>query len=143
MDIQKISWRRFDFLVNDIVEEYKERDIKLIVGLSRGGLPLAVKLSNLLNIPMESLKWQTRDGDEQDVIKLMALKKRYETEEVLFVDDICDSGDTILGISKYFPNPVFATLVNKLPSSGLVEYSPLVKKDQDWITFPWEVKNYY
>ena len=38
----------------------------LIVGVARGGLVPAVHLSHLLNLPMECLLWQTRDGGTKE-----------------------------------------------------------------------------
>ena len=138
MDKRIIDWQEFDDLVDKIVENYRQHDIKLIVGISRGGLPLAVKLSNILKVPMECLSWQTRDGDVQDVSHLTKLDIRYQTEDVLFVDDICDSGHTIQSIAGLFYHPNFTTLVDKIPQSNLVQYSPLIIETQAWIQFPWE-----
>ena len=55
MQKQKMSWDSFDMLSDQIIENYRDVGIKKIVGLTRGGLPLAVKISNVLGIPMETL----------------------------------------------------------------------------------------
>tara|TARA_R110000744_G_scaffold121041_1_gene225405 strand:- start:1440 stop:1901 length:462 start_codon:yes stop_codon:yes gene_type:complete len=131
-----LSWDAIDNLVNQIVDQYQNEDIEVIVGLSRGGLCLGVSLSNRMNIPLTPLEWQTRDGDVRDVYKLTEILNEFDIEKILFVDDICDSGKTINQIRELAPASRWATLVNKIP--GEVEFSPIVTNDESWITFPWE-----
>ena len=133
-----LSWNDFDFLSDRIADFYSTADLKLIVGLSRGGLPLAVKLSNALGIPMEPLVWQTRDGSKQDEEKLSQLNDKYEANEVLFCDDLCDSGLTIEQIKQIFIGAEFTTLIDKKPETDLVRYAPIEDSDDSWIVFPWE-----
>lgn len=139
MQKQKMSWQTFDLLTDQIAKNYKDKGIKKIVGLTRGGLPLAVKLSNMLNIPMEALHFQTRDGDRQDITTLLKLARTYKKHELLFVDDICDSGKTILEIRKFYSDPMFTVLVSKIPE--LVDYTPETKFECEnkWVVFPWEI----
>ena len=134
-----LSWSDFDLYAKSIATFYSDQDIKLIVGLSRGGLPLAVTLSNAMNIPMVPLEWQTRDGSVQDEKKLIELNKQYNSREVLFVDDLCDSGETIRQIQSWFDRPNFAVLIDKMFDVGLVQYAPVVDKSDSWIVFPWEI----
>ena len=133
-----ISWNDFEYGAQTITNFYTGTGKTVIVGLSRGGLPLAVKLSNVMGIPMIPLVWQTRDGKTKDVNTLKQIGCNYNMYEVLFVDDICDSGLTIKQIKAILPEAVFTTLINKLPESDLVEFSPMVETSDIWITFPWE-----
>jgi xanthine phosphoribosyltransferase len=133
-----ISWNDFEYGAQVIANFYYLADKKVIVGLSRGGLPLAVKLSNVMEIPMIPLVWQTRDGKTKDVDTLKNIGSNYNMSEVLFVDDICDSGLTIKQIKEILPEATFTTLINKLPQSDLVEFSPMIETSDIWITFPWE-----
>ena len=131
-----IKWELFDMMVADIADRYEEEGIKRIVGLSRGGLPIGVSLSNKMGIPFIPLEWQTRDGKVKDVNKLLMIKGVFDPSEVLFVDDICDSGLTIIQIKEYVPNSRWATLVNKIPDA--VEFETLLVEDERWVVFPWE-----
>ena len=133
-----ISWNDFEYGAQVITNFYTGTGKKVIVGLSRGGLPLAVKLSNVMGIPMIPLVWQTRDGKTKDVDTLRDIGYNYVWDEVLFVDDICDSGLTIKQIKTILPQAVFTTLINKLPESDLVEFSPMIETSDIWIAFPWE-----
>ena len=121
-----ISWNDFEYGAQVITNFYTGTGKKVIVGLSRGGLPLAVKLSNVMGIPMIPLVWQTRDGKTKDVDTLKNIGSNYSMNEVLFVDDICDSGLTIEQIRKVYPE------------SDLVEFSPMIETSDIWIAFPWE-----
>jgi hypoxanthine phosphoribosyltransferase len=137
----RMTWGTFDLLADQIVQEYKGSGIKKIIGLTRGGLPLAVKLSNELDIPMEALDWQTRDGNQsQDSRKLQQLNLLNRRHEILFVDDICDTGVTIRQIDHFFPGAMFTTLVDKIPNQELVDYTPSTKFECNgkWVVFPWE-----
>lgn len=131
-----IKWELFDMMIADIADRYEEEGIKRIVGLSRGGLPIGVALSNKMGIPFIPLEWQTRDGKVKDVNKLLMIKGCYDPKEVLFVDDICDSGLTIDQIKEYVPNSRWATLVNKIPKH--IEFETLLVEDDRWVVFPWE-----
>lgn len=91
-----------------------------------------------MGIPMIPLVWQTRDGKTKDVDTLKNIGSNYSMNEVLFVDDICDSGLTIEQIKAILPEAIFTTLINKLPESDLVEFSPMIETSDIWITFPWE-----
>lgn len=131
-----ISWQEFDNMANKIVNFYKNKGITQIVGLSRGGLPLGVTLSNRMGIPFTPIVWQTRDGKVQDLRAVLNLQKSGQIDTTLFVDDICDSGLTIKQITQLCPDSRWATLINKKP--GFVEYSAMNVLDDSWIIFPWE-----
>lgn len=131
-----IGWELFDLMVKDIVDKYSDQEIKRIVGLSRGGLPLGVTLSNKMGVPFIPLEWQTRDGKVKDVNKLLMIKGCYDPKEVLFVDDICDSGLTISQIKEYIPQSRWCALVNKIP--GAIEFETILVEDDRWVVFPWE-----
>ena len=46
-NIMKYTWKEFDEDVKKIVEWLKDKNFSNIYGVPRGGLPLAVKLSNI------------------------------------------------------------------------------------------------
>ena len=81
-----------------------------IVGLTRGGLVPAVVMSNILNIPMHTLKVNLRDHVEGSESNLwMAedawgyggtfdgkpVQDEYKQKKILIVDDINDTGATL------------------------------------------------
>jgi len=150
-----------------------------IVGITRGGLTPAVLLSQYLNVPMYTLDVRLRDstgemGPESNlwlaewafgvVPEGSHSTSRYEPKyrkNILIVDDINDSGDTINWIvddwpSGCFPNEKevwdgivwggttrFAVLYDNLASDAILSptySSQEINKAEDpsWIVFPWE-----
>jgi len=174
------------YLTNTDVEHYVQdilRQIALdrfkpdyVVGITRGGLTPAVMISHYLNVPMETLKVSLRDDSECETNCWMAedafgyiahedqktYKSRWDIDarkNILVVDDINDSGETIKWIKQdwqsscmsseeyawmsIWDNTVkFATIVNNESSDyKSVSYTGLeINKLEDptWIVFPWE-----
>jgi len=80
-----------------------------IVGITRGGLPLATILSHMTNIPMETLKVQLRASEQcetncwmsEDAFGYVSDQATYKSrwdvsqrKKILIVDDINDTGAT-------------------------------------------------
>lgn len=111
----------------------------------RGGADLGIKLSNYYDIPFEALQWQTRDGVERDVERLTELYALYEGKNILIVDDICDSGETLKGIervSRYNRTNIrFAVAIENVECDFVCDYSARQigrSDDTQWFVFPWE-----
>ena len=134
-----------------------------IVGLTRGGLVPAVIMSNLLDIPMHTLKVNLRDHVEGSESNLWMSEDAFgynaEPKNILIVDDINDTGATLDWIKQDWPssclpndpkwlnvwgnNVRIAVLIDNLSSnfSGRVDYSAeeINKAEEDvWIVYPWE-----
>lgn len=112
------TWKQFesdcDKLANIIKQSGKKIDS--LYGIPRGGLVLAVRLSHKLGLPL--------------IMHNANVGKR-----TLIVDDISDSGDTMiefLGRKKY----VTATLFYN--SSGKYTPAYFCRKKTGWVVFPWE-----
>jgi hypoxanthine phosphoribosyltransferase len=109
------SWEEIDKIIDiislKIIRNYPE--INSILGIKRGGLIPAVILSHKLSLPIVDQAY-------------------FDT---LVVDDICDSGNTLLN----GPGIYTAVLLYKphtsifIPSMWGEEY-----KGDEWIVFPWE-----
>lgn len=147
-----------------------------IVGITRGGLVPAMLISQYYDVPMETLRVSLRDHAQQESNTWMPTdafgyiesehreseKSRWDIsrrKNILIVDDINDTGETINWIKKdwqlsCFPNEQyvwdtiwghnvkFATLVNNEASDFKdINYSALhINKAEEncWIKFPWE-----
>jgi len=133
--VHKMSWDQFDEFA-DFLHGMMTNDPWIpscVVGLARGGLPLAVTLSHKFNIPMHPVTFQTRDGSQQDTFVC--------PKDALVVDDINDSGKTLQMFMKNQDASVrTAVLINKPESEYDVEYTAWVSPyDHDvWFQFPWE-----
>lgn len=142
------SWQDFDqdikFLYANIlaskwIPEY-------IVGVKRGGLIPAIKLSHLLNKPMVMMSCQLRDFTDNS-IKLLEAEYLPKNQNILIVDDICDSGDTLSQIIIAFMQKGHyslktSALFYNTEQSFFVDYKARSlnrTKQKDWIVFPWEI----
>ena len=155
-----------------------------IVGITRGGNVPATILSNMLNVRCEALKVSLRDNDnsigpESNLwMSEDAFGYNYEEEtgvtgarwdtklrkNILIVDDINDTGDTLAWIkedwtssclpkeesawnSVWGKNVRFATLTENLSSNfGDVQYyAHEVNKNEEpvWLVYPWEISGRY
>ena len=138
LDILKTTWR----------PDY-------IVGLTRGGLVPGVLLSHLLDVPMHTLKVSLRDDQQDCEINTWMPEDVTDGKNILIVDDINDTGDTLAWIRDDWEKSVFkgdiefhwhkrikvAVLVNNLASDENVDWcADEINKAEDpsWICFPWE-----
>ena len=132
-----------------------------IVGLTRGGLPLAVLISHMASIRMETLKVKLRDLDDTEdgcESNCWMAEDAYEGKNILIVDDINDTGATFDWITRDWPagclpndprwnnvfgnNVRFAAMTENLSSNfELVKYhwDEVNKAEEDvWLVYPYE-----
>lgn len=105
--------------IHTIIRQIVNDDWKpdYVVGITRGGLVPALKISHYLDVPMNTLKVNLRDGSETETNCWMAedafgyvpvperatVKSRWDTKKrknILIVDDINDTGETLEWIKK-------------------------------------------
>jgi xanthine phosphoribosyltransferase len=110
-----------------------------IIGIKRGGLLPSVKFSHILSVP---LRVATIYKDNINI----ELEDVSKSSNILLVDEICDSGDTLQKMRSYllhegFANIRSACLYYNIRQSFLVDYSARKidrEKENGWIVFPWE-----
>lgn len=117
----------------------------VIIGVSRGGLDMAVKLSQWFEVPMVSLVWQTRDGGNREEIKLEEILLMWKNKNILIVDDFLDSGKTIDEITNmaHGLNILVDVAVAVANTDADVEATwrgrDLSRANEpQWLVFPWE-----
>lgn len=163
------SWSDIEGACLDLARQINASDWKptYIVGITRGGLIPANLLSQYMDVPLETLKVQLRDGAEsesnlwmaEDAYGYNAAKQDGDPlcKNILIVDDINDQGSTIAWIkqdwqSSCLPNDErwnyvwghnvrIATLTNNMASKETVDYSvwEVNKAEEDcWLVYPWE-----
>ena len=120
----------------------------VIVGPGRGAYPFGVMLSHYFEVPFEAFRWQTRDGKIEDSESLQHILSKYKDKKILIVDDINDTGTTLIGINEvvngldFFNQSIsYATLFDKESSKfSKVDYTAnVVLPDQErWIVFPYD-----
>ena len=133
----KMTYNEVVDYCNDISDRLIAYNPTLIVGIARGGLIPAVHLSHALNLPMQTLLWQTRDGSTQE--RNPAVDKAIaEGEVVVFVDDINDSGRTFTEIKEHYNAGITACIIEKMHSEFQCDVTGGRTDSERWIEFPWE-----
>lgn len=131
----RLTWSDFDESVKYLATQI-ERDGKpeMIVGVPRGGLPLAVTLSHYLNVPFHVAS----SGSSYALIA---------DKDIVIVDDISDTGQEMRQQLKYadqFKCHQVRTLV-LIEREGTIQPTTYkwkhITKDEGWIIFPWERKD--
>ena len=124
-----------------------------LLAFYRGGLPIGVRMSNILDKELHVIFMQTRDMKSKYQDRIFPEINKISDDGFIVIEDIIDSGKTIdlfmqqlanVDVSKVY---VFAMIVNKkvkakleakyprLKIIGFKQYSSLNNK---WIVFPWE-----
>jgi hypoxanthine phosphoribosyltransferase len=150
------NWDLIDTACRDIYKDISSDGFKpdYIIGLTRGGLIPATILSHRFGVPLETLKVSLRDSTARPRIISQQIEDALHGKEILFVDDINDSGATFNYIKeqwekafvgdwhKIWHNTVrFAVIVDNASSLARTDYkySSINKAEEDvWIVFPWE-----
>ena len=120
------TWENFENDIDKILVMIKKLKIKpkVIYGIPKGGLPLAVKLANVLQLPLA-------------LNLFSAISQVKNKKEVLIVDDIADSGNTLLQIPfvrNYNVLCLFVRYKTKIrPNMFVTELF-----NDKWIVFCWE-----
>ena len=118
-----VTWKSVENFV-DIVENFIRNEHPTcpgVYGIPRGGLVFAVMLSHRLSIPMLA----------------------SPVESCLIVDDICDSGESLVHYVKNSSGPcrpdyIIATMFYKDNRLGIKPDIYWKTKGEDWICYPWE-----
>ena len=125
----------------------------VIIGAGRGAYPFGVMLSHYFEVPFEAFRWQTRDGAIEDSETLRHILSKYNSKTVLVVDDINDTGTTLIGINDVIESHAkidmesahqdvtYSTLFDKESSQfSNVEYTAnrVLPDEERWIVFPYE-----
>ena len=118
-----LSWDDVNEAVESLAHQIKNSNehIEAITGLPRGGLIPAVLLSHKLGLPYVNL---SNDCEGH--------------ENVLVVDDICDSGETLKEYHQFFTT---ATIHYKQLAIVKPDFYYSLAPENEWIVYPWEQKD--
>lgn len=136
IEIVPITWQEVEDCVRTIVGKinFEGTEIKTVVGLSRGGLVPGVMISHQLNAKFVPVVWQTRD----DNVQWTNMIQTHNSEDVLIVDDLIDSGLTYEQIKVHAPKAKWAVMYNKRPDISVDFVAGNLYNDSRWLDFPWE-----
>jgi hypoxanthine phosphoribosyltransferase len=116
----QFSWREFDYAVENLAWQLKAGNLldqfDWIYGIPRGGLVLAVALSHKLDKPLVETPCT-------------------DWNRILVVDDISDSGETLMALLPKLSATIHYNTQSKFRPLAWVH----TKRTMDWIVYPWEV----
>lgn len=151
----KVDWAEVESLTLKIAQKILDdnKTIDLIVPILRGGMPIAMLLSSMLDVPdmaclhlRRSMSDEPNTAFEDDVqIKGITNASQITNANILIVDDTLDSKITldnaIQVLKQYHPRTInVAILYNFNSATFKTVYSGEEVKKYKWVVFPWEDK---
>lgn len=139
------SYEEFRSDTQSLKDKCQDFNPEVILAIARGGLTLGQLLSEAMDIrnlfTLNSIHYNgTQKLDTFEIFNIPDLSK---FSKVLIVDDIIDSGESMVEIlkilNKQFPNCEFkiATLFTK--PTALIQPDYSIKEATKWIEFFWEI----
>ena len=111
-----------------------------IAAVARGGLIPATITAHLLGIKdIRFIRLSSYADDRQQSELIDTTYDEIPSAETTYIiDDICDSGKTMLYLRKKYPLAKVYVVINKNPTLK-PDFSPIMEPAGLWINFPWEI----
>jgi uncharacterized protein len=144
-EFRYISWTEYGNLADALAERIRSQpeSYDLVVGIARGGIPVAMVVSDHLDVKLDIINVKSYEGIEERVAPriLSTLTEAVKEKRVLLVDDLVDQGDTMATVSDFLGRQNPAIL-----KTAVLFKKPWTKMEPDyflevvdkWIVFPWE-----
>jgi uncharacterized protein len=141
-----ISWSEYGNLADALGEKVRatEKKYDLVVGIARGGLPVAMVVADHLDVKIDfvNVKSYSDVGKRSPPRILTTLTEKIEGKNILLVDDLVDQGDTMAFLKKYLadmkPAVLETAVMFKKPWSK-TEPDYYLENVSEWIVFPFEL----
>ena len=138
------SYERFREDTRKLIKQIKPFEPEAVVTIARGGFSLSHAITEGLNIRnLQSVRTELYDNDtKRENITMYGSCELDGKQRVLLVDDIADSGETLVHVMAYlkenFPTVEFksATLFYKKTSKFTPDF--WVNEATYWVEFFWE-----
>lgn len=141
-----LDWTKVDEAIWTLMDEiWKEFKPDIIVGVARGGLIPAVRLSHITDdtlMRVVDVKFYTDiEKRAEKPLITVPLNENIENYNVLIVDDVADTGKTLLEVKKHVlslkAKNIKIAVIAKKPQS-IIDPDYYVFETEKWIIFPWE-----
>jgi len=141
-----LDWTKVDEAIWTLMDEiWKEFVPDVIIGVARGGLIPAVRLSHITNntlMRVVDVKFYTDiDKRIEKPTITVPLTENIENLNVLIADDVADTGKTLKEVKKHVlsfnPKQLKIAVIAKKPQS-IIDPDYYVFETDKWIIFPWE-----
>ena len=138
------AYENFKNDTNTLIQKVQSFEAEIIVGIARGGLTLAHSMAEGLDLrEVQTLRTELYDGTQKrEKITVFDTCVLEKVQNVLVIDDIADSGETLDAVMKYLarkhPSIVFKSATLFYKKSSVYEPHFWVNEANDWIDFFWE-----
>ena len=139
-----VSWQDIFEFVGKLVLKYKNNPPDCVLAIARGGVFIGTLLSYKLDIPIKYIGVSSYIGDKKtDNVHFTQHADVTEFKNILVIDDIIDSGDTIQFVKDILENSFdknfeFVTMYAVEGKENNVTWCDKIKRKNDWVEFPWE-----
>lgn len=146
VEFRYIGWAEYGSLVEKLTEKVRAggAGFDLVVGIARGGIPVAMVISDRLDVKVDiiNVKSYTGIARRSKPRIVSTLTEAIRGKSVLVVDDLVDHGDTMTTVVGYLqkrgPRTLRTAVLFKKPwSKNEPDYYTEVV--DEWIVFPWEL----
>ena len=116
-----------------------------ILGIARGGLGMAQMLGEYYDLrEVYAINTIGYDGTEKkDLVKVFNIPDLKSAKKILIVDDIVDSGDTLVEVLKVlkvtYPKVTFLTASIFYKATACIKPTWYVKEPEGWVEFFWSI----
>ena len=155
MEKDYINWSWYDFIVRkSMIKKIEEDKFKpdVVVGVMRGGMIPAIMISHHFDVPCLALPLSFRDHCDNKLDDFASI--HLHNQNILYVEDIVDSGKTMGELQKYVegcmnfypaekvkPSIKYAALWYNTSQPVKVDYFSLAfdrSVDDTWFVYPYE-----
>ncbi|WP_324735269.1 phosphoribosyltransferase [Thermococcus sp. SY098] len=145
MDKVYLTWWQVDRAIFSLADKLREYKPDVIVGIARGGLIPAVRLSHILGdieLKVIDVKFYTDIGEHAEMPKVVIpIHGDLKGKRVVIVDDVSDTGKTlevvINEVKKLGAKEIKVACLAMKPWTSVVPDFYVFRTDK-WIVFPWE-----
>lgn len=139
--MKNITFTEIKNACKDIADKIKSENLEkiTIVAVARGGLVPATIIAHLLGIKdIKFIRLSSYSNEhQQSELVDTTFDEIPNAETTYIIDDICDSGATLLYLRKKYPLAKICVVINKNQTIK-PDFAPITEPAGLWINFPWE-----
>ncbi len=145
-EFRYIGWAEYGNLAEALAEKVRSggKAFDLVIGIARGGIPVAMVVSDHLNVRIDfiNVKSYSGIGERGSPRILSTLTQPVKDKSILLVDDLVDQGETMSMLKRFLseqgPKLLETAVLFKKPWSKTEPdyYLEVVDK---WVVFPFEL----
>lgn len=139
-----VSWEAFHRATKELAHQLVDGKYNSILAVTRGGLVPAAILARELDIRVvDSISIASYQHDQQGELNILKHAALQDSEQLLIVDDLVDTGETAKILRQLFPKACFVTVYAKPQGKPLVDKYVTDIEQDTWIQLPWDMELAY